>query len=595
MKKMKKMIALVIAMMVMAAMALPAMAASVSMDIAATDTHEYKVYQIFTGDLEDGNLVRVKYGNSGYGTAGANVAESVLDGITDADAYAKSIASQCTNPVGTLTKDNKSLTGLATGYYLIVDDTEKELADGDSYSAYIVKVLGDDNIEIEPKKDTVSSDKKITTDTLGKDDATTTVNGKVDDISIGDTVNFEVTGTVPSHATDYDYYFFIIGDTLTEGLTFNAASVAVKAGDDDLTANADYKLYTGDDADGKTFQIALTDAKSLAGKTITVTYNATLNEKAKIGELSNDNTVVIEYSNNPNHDYDGDKDNENPGKPAEESHSPLGETPEQKTQTYTTGIQITKVDENGDALKGAEFTITGDNMEIVLVSSETFAEDPEGDYYKLTNGTYTTEAPVTADTMRQAETGATAGYVVDPNYTGEDKVEIGGVTYRPYNAETDTSATVYILVKANAGEYDSTTKKYKKTVTYTQKDTNTEGVTATATVGDDGVVIFNGLGAGTYTITESKAPEGYNAAADMNVTIAFTADPETGAVHWSKTSGDATYNAATGEFEITVVNQKGAELPTTGGIGTTIFYVMGTVLVITAGVVLVTRRRMNVQ
>jgi LPXTG-motif cell wall-anchored protein len=81
----------------------------------------------------------------------------------------------------------------------------------------------------------------------------------------------------------------------------------------------------------------------------------------------------------------------------------------------------------------------------------------------------------------------------------------------------------------------------------------------------------------------------------MNVTIAFTADPETGAVHWSKTSGDATYNAATGEFEITVVNQKGAELPTTGGIGTTIFYVMGTVLVITAGVVLVTRRRMNVQ
>jgi LPXTG-motif cell wall-anchored protein len=44
--------------------------------------------------------------------------------------------------------------------------------------------------------------------------------------------------------------------------------------------------------------------------------------------------------------------------------------------------------------------------------------------------------------------------------------------------------------------------------------------------------------------------------------------------------------------ELEVVNQKGTELPSTGGIGTTIFYVMGSILVICAGVVLVTRRRM---
>ena len=46
---------------------------------------------------------------------------------------------------------------------------------------------------------------------------------------------------------------------------------------------------------------------------------------------------------------------------------------------------------------------------------------------------------------------------------------------------------------------------------------------------------------------------------------------------------------------VEVVNQQGTELPSTGGIGTTIFYIIGAILVIGAGIVLVTRRRMNVQ
>ena len=43
----------------------------------------------------------------------------------------------------------------------------------------------------------------------------------------------------------------------------------------------------------------------------------------------------------------------------------------------------------------------------------------------------------------------------------------------------------------------------------------------------------------------------------------------------------------------TIVNNAGAELPSTGGIGTTLFYLIGAILVIGAGVVLVTRRRVN--
>ena len=193
--------------------------------------------------------------------------------------------------------------------------------------------------------------------------------------------------------------------------------------------------------------------------------------------------------------------------------------------------------------------------------------------------------------MKEAAAGATEGYVVaGSDYEGDDAITVGGTVYRPVK-EGDTG-TVYILVKANADQYDG--KRYNKTVTYTQKDTTGENkVDAKAEVGADGVVRFVGLGAGEYTITETKTPAGYNTIAPITVNIGFTADPEEGAVHWSKTSGDATYNAETGVFEITIENKTGAELPSTGGIGTTIFYVLGALLVVGAGVLLVTRRRMK--
>jgi LPXTG-motif cell wall-anchored protein len=53
------------------------------------------------------------------------------------------------------------------------------------------------------------------------------------------------------------------------------------------------------------------------------------------------------------------------------------------------------------------------------------------------------------------------------------------------------------------------------------------------------------------------------------------------------------YNAKSGIYEIHVVNTKGNSLPSTGGIGTTIFYVAGSVLLAAGGVLLVTKKRMN--
>ena len=89
------------------------------------------------------------------------------------------------------------------------------------------------------------------------------------------------------------------------------------------------------------------------------------------------------------------------------------------------------------------------------------------------------------------------------------------------------------------------------------------------------VTAFTGLADGTYTLIEKTVPEGYNKAADSTFTVK---------------AGD--YTAKNLEQAATVPNKTGSELPATGGIGTTMFYIVGSVLVIGAVVLLVSKKRM---
>ena len=93
-----------------------------------------------------------------------------------------------------------------------------------------------------------------------------------------------------------------------------------------------------------------------------------------------------------------------------------------------------------------------------------------------------------------------------------------------------------------------------------------------------GAVKIKGLGAGTYSLTEKKAPDGYNKLLNP-ITIVIAED------------GSVTMDG-TSVTTVDVVNQAGTLLPSTGGMGTTIFYIVGAVLVIGAGVVLVAKKRM---
>ena len=99
------------------------------------------------------------------------------------------------------------------------------------------------------------------------------------------------------------------------------------------------------------------------------------------------------------------------------------------------------------------------------------------------------------------------------------------------------------------------------------------------TTGENGKIVIKGLDADTYYLREVKAPDGYNKlAADVEVKISGATEG---------TDGQLTYTTVVAK----VNNQSGTELPSTGGIGTTIFYVIGAALVIGAIVILVAKKR----
>ena len=138
--------------------------------------------------------------------------------------------------------------------------------------------------------------------------------------------------------------------------------------------------------------------------------------------------------------------------------------------------------------------------------------------------------------------------------------------------------------------------------------------TDSLTTGDDGLIIIKGLEgkdsdtstAGTYEFEETAAPSGYNKlAGKISVTATKTGQTSTSTTTYLDADGNIVDQQTTGgstvivsieslaATPVVVVNKSGTEMPATGGIGTTIFYVVGSILVVGAAIVLVTKKRVS--
>ncbi len=516
-----------------------------------TVSHTYEIYQIFTADYADKVLSNIKWGVNGTGTVGAKVEKSVLDALEavkdkPSDTEKLAVITEYVNLESTPVKTGSetTYTGLTPGYYLVKDQKESLDGTGEAYTLYVTQVVND-TLTFKPKGDVPTTDKKIVE---GNDKVTT------NEASIGDEVNYEITGTMPSNIADYKTYYYMFTDTLSKGLTYKENSIKVTVNGVDVTKYFYKGVGTYDATAGTTIEVGILDLKALslltdpavgeitAATKVVLTYTAVLNENAVIAGDGNPNDVKLSYSNDPNNIGNGPTNPpENPDKPVP-TH-PTGETPEVEVVTYTTELTILKTDENNKFLPGVEFTLTGNGVNIVLVTEETFTEAADGEYWKLKDGTYTTTAPTVADD------------------------------------ETD-----------NTADYESTTTKYKKTTSVVAKGNTETKTDVVGVVGADGTVTFKGLGAGTYTITETKTPAGYNTIEPITFTLTFDAETKT-----FSSNNDKVTVGEDNMLDTSIVNQKGSLLPSTGGIGTTIFYVVGGILVLAAVVLLVTKKRMSAE
>ncbi|MGI6535282.1 MAG: SpaA isopeptide-forming pilin-related protein [Eggerthellaceae bacterium] len=453
-------------------------------------THTYEAYQVFSGtyDSTSKQLQSITWGNGVDGDAllAALKADSTLGSAfadaTDAPTAAAAMAKLTDSQTAAMAKivaqhlgttkatsaDNK-VTVTGDGYYFLKDVTEEANIGSDTYSKYMLKVVGDETITA---KDTTTTSEKFVKE---KNDSTGTETDwqKVADYDMGDQVPFELVGTIANDYGDYTTYEFSFVDTYNKTQFGDPQNVTIKVdgtavSQDELTA-AGYKLSTTDDG----FTISFTDLKKItevkAGSKITAEYTAELLTTANIGSTGNKNTSHITFSNDSN----------------QSGHK--GKTPDDTVIVFTYQTVVNKVNEQQQSLDGAGFTL----------------------YKKGADGNYTA--------------------VGNELKTGHQ-------------------------------------------------------------------FTFKGLDAGDYKLVETTVPAGYNKMDDIEFSITSTLDNTNKALtalSGDVTSGTATFTANTddGSLATTVVNKSGSTLPSTGGMGTTILYIVGAAIIAAAGYGLYRRSR----
>ena len=188
-----------------------------------------------------------------------------------------------------------------------------------------------------------------------------------------------------------------------------------------------------------------------------------------------------------------------------------------------------------------------------------------------------------------------------PIMGGVGNPNIASLTYSNDPNGNNSSTTETPETKANVYTYQLTVNKVKENqaalagagFTLYKKVNNQYTEIKKFEAGSNSRFDFMGLDSGDYKLVESTVPVGYNAMKDVEFTISGTIDSTGALTNLTATSATATFdsNVNTGVITLKVVNKRGALLPNTGGIGTTILYLIGTSLVLGAGVLFIIKKR----
>ena len=240
----------------------------------------------------------------------------------------------------TLDPDAENLTStgssIGQGYWLFADVTDLDDTNA-ANSLVMVDTKGQDELTITPKVGLPTVEKKV----KDVNDTTGAESGWQDsaDYDIGDTVPFQLTATLPANVANYESYMISFHDTLSAGLTLDAASIKVWIGETDVT---NYFTIPAADFTGTSFEVSCENILAIEGVTkdtvFVVTYNATLNNSAAIGAEGNPNDVYLEFSNNPYGDG-------------------TGKTEDDTVIVFTYQLIVDKTDPTGAPLTGAGFTL----------------------------------------------------------------------------------------------------------------------------------------------------------------------------------------------------------------------------------------------
>ncbi len=361
------------------------------------------------------------------------------------------------------------------------------------------------------------------------------------DYDIGDEIPFKLTATLAEDVTDYSSYSIMFEDTMEDTLTFSGVS-KVLLGTTDITADCDISPASG----GQSFTVSIgwgekygTEiTEALNGATVEVYFTAKLNENAKLGNAGNANAARLHYSNNPNNVDESDK------------------TPWDYVIAFTYKLDLNKVDQDGEALTGAEFKLEKKLADGTTKEIELSIEDNVFTGKGLDDGEYVLTETKTPEGYKQidpitftvsATHGAEWDYTsadLDFNIEGRSEVlesltgetESGELTFTTLDNLEGLEGTLTnretgsLKIKKNVtvdgqpttgtsadGEYTFVVKDSTGKVVSTQTITITNGVSGEAEV--------KGLLPGTYTVSEETGgnPSGMQLVTDNDLEVIVTA------------------------------------------------------------------------